>query len=128
MHHRYPEYLSNAIKKSLGIKTVVTVHNFVSGLKQFSYKSDCIIAINNSVKDHLVTTFHLDAEKIKVLYNCVRREDELNLKKEGIKSSLDISLESTVILYLGRIVLEKGIDLLIDAYKSLLKPESCVKR
>lgn len=118
-HHRYPEYLSNVIKKSFGIKTIVTVHNFAKGLSLLSYKADCIIAINNSVKDHLLKNFRVDAERIEVLYNCIRKEEISVINKKEIKKSLDIPLDSSVILYLGRIIKEKGIDLLVNAFELL---------
>jgi glycosyltransferase involved in cell wall biosynthesis len=118
-HHRYPEYLSNYIKKSLGIKTITTVHNFVSGFKHFSYKSDRIIAINNSVKEHLYSSFDIDKNRVEVLYNCVRNDDKVTERMEKIKQSLSITGDCPVILFLGRIIKEKGIDVLVNAYKFL---------
>ncbi len=120
-HHRYPELLSNLVKKSLGIKTVVTVHNFVSGFKKFSYKSNRIIAINYAVKEHLLTTFRTDTKKIEVLYNCIRNEENSEYNGAKIKRSLDIPEGSAVILFLGRIIKEKGIYLLLKAHKLLLE-------
>ena len=89
-HHRYPEYLSNKLKKSLGIKTVGTVHNIVTGFKKFSYKSDTIIAISNTVKNHLVEYFKLPGKKIEVQYNCIRSDIESKSITETVKSNLGI--------------------------------------
>jgi len=118
-HHRYPEYLSNSIKKSLGIKTVVTVNNFVTGFKRFSYKSDFIIAISSSVKNHLNNCFGINLEKVAVLYNCVNTLYTAEKKREEIKSFLGIPQDHFVLLFAGRMVLEKGIETLIESFNLL---------
>jgi len=121
-HHRYPEYLSNSIKKSLGIKTVVTTHNFATGFKLISYKSDFIIAISNSVKIHLNNYFGIDSGKTKVLYNCIKPEYAVEGKKEELKMLIGIPRDHFVLLFAGRMVLEKGIETLIDSFNLLAIP------
>jgi len=125
-HHRYPEYLAYTIRKSTGIKTVMTVHDFVHGLKYFSYKSDCIIAINNSVKSHLQSIFGLAVDRLFVLYNCLKEKGKFDLRKDNVINLFNIPLDYQIILYLGRIVKEKGIDLLISSFKSLLNEKDKV--
>jgi len=118
-HHRYPEYLSNVIKKSLGIKTVVTVHNFVTGFKRFSYKSDLIITISNAVKNHLINYFGTDSNKVEVLYNCIKPIYTDKKKIEEIKTFPVIPRDHFVLLFAGRMVLEKGIETLIESFNLL---------
>lgn len=120
-HHRYPEYLSNAIKKSRRVKTAITVHNFVKKFKHFSYQSDQIIAINNTVKDHLIRNFDIKEERIDVIYNCIEQKIIQTLEKTELKNRMNIAPGCSVLLYLGRLSSEKRIDLLIDAFDVLLK-------
>ena len=119
-HHRYPEYLSNNFKNSLGIKTVATVHNMVTGFKIISYKSDIIIAISNSVKNHLQVYYKLIDKKIEVMYNCLSSDIELKLNVKKIKSELGIPNNSKVLLYAGRNTKEKGITVLLKAFNTEL--------
>jgi len=36
-HHRYPELLSNLLKRKLDIKTITTVHSIIDGFKSLSF-------------------------------------------------------------------------------------------
>jgi len=119
-HHRYPEFLVNTIKKSLRLKTVVTVHNFVKGLKHFSYKSDRLIAISNAVSDHLINHFKISPDRIKVLYNCVCNENNTFESKKEIKEKFGIQKQKSILLYIGRFSEEKGTDILLKAFKLLI--------
>jgi len=123
-HHRYPEYLSNTIKKSVGTKTVMTAHDFVHGLKYFSYKSDRVIAISNAVADHLSKKFKVSSEKTDVLYNCIFREGNEAHDKEKIREKLEIPSNKKILLYSGRFIKKKGIKSLLNAFKSLRKYNS----
>ena len=118
-HHRYPDYLANTIKKSMGIKTVMTAHDFVRGLKYFSYKSDKIIAISNTVGDHLANNFRVSSEKINVLYNCTLQENCEDRNRKNIKEKFGIQPDKKILLYSGRFTKEKGVKILLDAFKSL---------
>lgn len=120
-HHRYPEFLSNHIKKSLGVKTIMTAHNFVTGFNSFSYKSDYVIAISHSVKKHLTDTFPVPPAKIKVLYNCIKSDSNEGENKIKIKCELNIPQNHFVIFYAGRIVTEKGIGILAEAFRLISK-------
>lgn len=119
-HHRFPEFLSNRIKNSMGIKTVVTVHNFVTGFKFISYRSDIVLSISNSVKNHLMTYFGIKTNKIEVLYNCVKLEKSQNKSKREVKSGYGIPQDHFILLYVGRIAPEKGIETLLEVLKLLV--------
>jgi glycosyltransferase involved in cell wall biosynthesis len=115
-HHRYPDFLTNNLKEALGIKTVVTVHNIVTGYKIISYKSDIIVAISNSIKNHLVEYYKLRNRKIEVLYNCISSDIDFKLKAETVKSILRIPQNSKVLLYVGRMTKEKGVTVLLKSF------------
>jgi len=103
----------------LAIKSVVTVHNFVTGFKWLSYKSDIIIAISNSVKNHLIDYFGIDPKKIKVFYNCIKTSKQLLKSKEKIKYSYGIPQDHFVLFFAGRIIPEKGIKTLLESFRLL---------
>lgn len=118
-HHRYPEFLAHMVTKGTNIKTVSTVHSLVRGKSIFSFKSDKIIAVSNSVKNMLSKHYKVSPEKIVMLYNYLELPD---LEKESalyIKSNLNIPEDGKIILFLGRITRVKGVDLLIKAFKLL---------
>jgi glycosyltransferase involved in cell wall biosynthesis len=68
-HHRYPEFLAHIISKRTGIKTIATAHSLVKGKRKFSFNSDKIIAVSNSVSDLLKDYYKISGERIIVLYN-----------------------------------------------------------
>ncbi|NWF88560.1 MAG: glycosyltransferase family 4 protein [Ignavibacteriaceae bacterium] len=118
-HHRYPELLANLIKKFIPCKTVITAHNFVYGMKNISYKSDCIVAVSHSVKNHLVNYFGLPQKKINVLYNCLNSNISAVTDMEELKKKLSLPNSQRIFLYIGRLSEEKGIDILIDSIDTL---------
>ena len=126
-HHRYPEYLAYQVSKKTDIKTITTVHSLVKGKNSISFKSDKIIAVSNSVKQLLSDNYKISSQKITVLHNYLEipdfREQGTNL---NIKSALDIPENEKLILYLGRITKDKGVDILIDAFKLLRQADKKV--
>jgi glycosyltransferase involved in cell wall biosynthesis len=120
-HHRYPALISGLLSKSLDIKTVTTAHNFVKYFKSFSYKSDKIIAVSKSVKAHLTGYFNIPSGKIEVLYNFAELTEKVDFNSNAIVNQLNISRGIKIILYAGRIIEEKGINTLIDAFNLLTR-------
>jgi len=119
-HHRYPEFLSNLLKKQLNIKTITTAHSFVNGHKLLSFKSDRIISVSNAVKTATLNIFSVPTNKIVTLYNCLMPLKETdNHKTEKIKKELTLKENDFVILFLGRINNIKGIDVLIEAFRKI---------
>lgn len=128
-HHRYPEWLSCIVKKRINkvsfkkIKTVSTVHSIVRGYKKLSFKSDKIIAVSNTVKNHLVENYKIKEGKIIQLYNPIDKADiEINDKIE--KNYFNFDKKSKILLYVGRFCKEKGVDILINAFNGLTKIEN----
>ena len=119
-HHRYPEYLAYLISKETKIKTVSTVHSLVKGKFFFSFKSDILIAVSNSIKKMLEEYYKVSPEKIVTIQNYLEPpEPEEQQTNINIKNNLSIPEDGKVILFLGRITKIKGIDLLIEAFKLL---------
>ena len=123
-HHRYPEYLAHLISKEFQIKTVSTVHSLVKGKTIFSFKSDKLIAVSNSVKNMLEKYYKISPAKIVTHSNFLEPPDPKELKIDiDIKNNLSIPEDGKIILFLGRITKIKGIDLLIEAFKLLRRKD-----
>ena len=122
-HHRYPELLSTIIAKRLNIRTITTVHSLVKGYKNLSFRSDRIIAVSNTVKKSIIKNFHIQINKIELIYNCIVSGDRPDAEKvENLREKLNIKNTEYVILFLGRLNKIKGIDLLIRAFRKI-KPK-----
>ena len=81
-------------------------------------KADKVIAVSNFTKNIIIENYGIDKEKIEVVYNAVEHSDfptfnrELfNLKKDGRK----------IVLFVGRITLQKGPDYFLRAAKKVLE-------
>ena len=83
-------------------------------------KSDKIIAISKRVKDSLVNEYKINEDKISVVYwgldnEKVNEEREKKLMKEK------------VVLFVGRITMQKGVDYLLQAAKKALDFEKNIR-
>lgn len=127
-HHRYTELLSFIVAKILRIKTITTVHSFVTGMKNLSFKSDKVICVSKAVKKHLSENYSQTVNKSVVIYNCI--EEEFFNNKENpqeFRTKLELKTSDKVLLFLGRINKVKGVDLLLDAFKMLITKHSDLK-
>ncbi len=120
-HHRYFDVLGYFAGKILGIATVTSVHSKLNSRKIFSYKADKLIAVSQSIKKHLQSALHINGNRITLIHNFI---DETNYDTslvdfEGLKNRLGIYKERTVIMFAGRFDKEKGIDILIAAFRKL---------
>lgn len=119
-HHRYPELLAYLISKKIKVKTITTVHSLVKGKNRFSFKSNKIIAVSNSVKSMLIDYYKVPNEKIVMMYNCIEPLDSSCVQTGiNIKANLGIPSSGKIILFLGRITKMKGVDILIKSFKIL---------
>ncbi len=120
-HHRYFDFLAHYVAKTLRIATVTSVHSKVTSKKLFSYKADTLVAVSQTIKNHLQARFRIKDNRITLIRNFV---DETNYDTslvdfDDLKNQLGIYKERTVILFAGRFDKEKGIDVLIAAFKKL---------
>jgi glycosyltransferase involved in cell wall biosynthesis len=127
-NHRYEELISFFVGKLLSIKTVTTVHSIVKEWYYFSYKSNVLIAVSKAVEKNLIEGFKISAEKIIQLYNYVhtfQRPTETAINK--LKEDYGIVKNEIILLFVGRINLVKGIDVLLEAFKKINKDKFFLK-
>lgn len=77
-----------------------------------------VIAVSGFIRNRCVHQYHVDPRKIKVVYNAVEQGNEIPYK---------IEKDDKVVLFLGRITLQKGPDYFIEAAKKVLDMDSRVK-
>lgn len=74
------------------------------------HEADLVIAVSNFVKQRLINKYYVDPSKIRVVYNSVEFNDkDMGLGRERI------SEDDKMVLFLGRVTLQKGPDYFIDA-------------
>jgi len=120
-HHRYPELLSVIVSRLLKIKTITTVHSFVTGWKILSFRSNIIIAVSKAVKTYLINKYRIKKSKIIQMYNFV--EPFKILDKESIiskKHEYGINTDEKILLFVGRVGYDKGFDILIEAFNRVI--------
>jgi glycosyltransferase involved in cell wall biosynthesis len=117
-HHRNPELLSVLVSKVTGVKTITTVHSFVKGLKNLSFRSDKIITVSNAVEEHLYKNYPHSKERSKTIYNCIDESfyEPREIDTIEVKKSLGYTNSDKIILFAGRISRIKGVDTLISAF------------
>ncbi len=123
-HHRYPELIAKYISKRYKIKTITTAHSIVKGLKILSFQSDKILAVSYYVANFLKEKYDVKEDKIVVLHNCILNE----LYNESIPTLVDTQKKKdqhTILLYAGRFALDKGTDILLEAFSVLKEKIQC---
>ncbi len=126
-----------AIKRELGLPFVFHVHSTEKGRTlghgsdviynielRGGQLADIIVTVSNAMRDELIT-LGFPAEKIRVIYNGVdpQKYSMQQVSKEKvfeIRQSYGLKDDDLMILFLGRLVLVKGVDKLIGAMRHVL--------
>lgn len=122
------------IKKKSGKPLVMTVHSteydrtgnlapneWILDLEKKAINgADWVIAVSEYMKKQLVERFGKDPEKIAVIYNAIDHEQ---WPKERLKNKI----EDKIVLFIGRLTLQKGPDHFLNAAKRVLEKEENVK-
>lgn len=120
-----------AAKRVSGKYMVVHIHSTEfdrtggNGVNQYVYdlerkgmeEADLVIAVSNYTKQKIVNNYQIPADKIKVVHNGVEFE---NYSLEQVHS---LKQKNKIVLYLGRLTLQKGPDYFIYAAKKVLEYE-----
>lgn len=81
------------------------------------HAADAIIAVSQFTKNKIVKHYGVPAHKVHVVYNAVEQRDVEKAKKRGNK----------IVLFLGRITLQKGPDYFVYAAKRALEVDPNIK-
>lgn len=86
--------------------------------------ADKIIAVSERTKNTLVDLYKIDPNKIEVVHNAIKNESTpiVAVKDENLKSKRE-----KIILFLGRMSIQKGADYLLHAAAKVLKKRKDVK-
>jgi len=121
-----------ALKKATGKKLIVTCHSTAFDVsrspkkkKKFRYSTekklfsiaDRIIAVSKFTKDILMKHHGISGRKIDIVHNAVRPGKNVSAVKKRTKK----------VLYVGRLVYQKGINHLIDAAKIVIDKDPKIK-
>jgi len=120
-----------AAKNATGKKLVIHVHATEfdrtggNGVNQYVYdvekqgmeNADLIIAVSNFTKNKIVDHYGISPEKIRVVHNAVEFENYTLEKAHKLKEN------NKIVLYLGRLTLQKGPDYFVYAAKKVLEKE-----
>jgi len=98
------------------------VNQHVYELEKYGmHNADKIIAVSNFTKNKIITHYDVLPEKIKVVHNAV------DLSEHYYDENFAIKKTDKVVLFLGRITLQKGPDYFVYAAKRVLEHEKNVK-
>ncbi len=84
--------------------------------------ADRVIAVSNMIRNRCIHQYHIPPEKIRVVYNAV----EFN-KKPPLPEQFHLRKHDRIVLFLGRITLQKGPDYFLEAARKVIDVNPNVK-
>ncbi|HEU4679943.1 MAG TPA: glycosyltransferase family 4 protein [Terrimicrobiaceae bacterium] len=86
------------------------------------FVAERVICVSGALRDEIVWHYSAPREKCQVIYNGIHPEGfDFACDPGEIKSSLGVHPMAPTILFAGRVVYQKGVDILIDAIPYVLK-------
>ncbi|HEY3320777.1 MAG TPA: glycosyltransferase family 4 protein [Planctomycetota bacterium] len=140
--HGHDWLASNAaiwIKEGRGRRAVVTMHSteygrngnrFFHGQSQRvqdherhgTYCADRVITVSNQLRDEIKWLYQVPDHKSRVIYNGVNAQQfDYEIDPGGIKRQYSVGPMDPMILFVGRMVVQKGPDILVRTMPSVLK-------
>ncbi|HOD12605.1 MAG TPA: glycosyltransferase family 4 protein [Candidatus Omnitrophota bacterium] len=127
------------IKEGRGRKAIFTIHsteygrcgnNFFGGNSERirhlewygTYCADHVVAVSRALKNETMWTYSVPDGKIDVIYNGINAYNYDGwIDPAGVRRQYGIGPVDPMVLFVGRIVYQKGPDLLVDAIPHILK-------
>ncbi len=108
------------------------LNQYVHNMEKYGvHKADRIIAVSNFTKNKLVINYGVSSEKVTVIHNAIDISHEQSPNQfhinENDSYNSEIKKTDKIVLFLGRITLQKGPDNFIYAAKKVLEKEKNVK-
>jgi glycosyltransferase involved in cell wall biosynthesis len=86
------------------------------------FVAERVVCVSGALRDEIVWHYSAPRDKCRVIYNGIRPESfDFACNPGEIKSSMGIHPMAPVVLFAGRVVYQKGVDILIDAIPYVLK-------
>lgn len=82
--------------------------------------SDKTIAVTNQARLFFSRHLDVDADKLMTIYNGIQMPDIAAADKEAIRKELGIGQQEKIILYSGRVIPNKGVIPMVEAFKQLI--------
>jgi len=91
--------------------------------KEILHSVDKIICLSKFTKHILIKDYNITSDKIELIYNGIKDEGITLTKEQKEKERIDLSFKDNelIILFVGRLTQIKGVNILIQAFKILLK-------
>ncbi|HIP34801.1 MAG TPA: glycosyltransferase family 1 protein [Methanothermococcus okinawensis] len=90
-----------------------------------TYESHAIITVSHSIKEEICSLFQVPWDKVNVIYNGINPEEfDIYMderEKEKFKMSIGVKPDEKMILFVGRLVYQKGVEYLIRAAPRVLE-------
>ncbi len=87
-----------------------------------SYCADRVIAVSNALKNEVLWMYNLPSQKVTTIYNGVNYRDYDGWIDAGaVRRQYEIGPLDPMVLFVGRIVYQKGPDLLVESIPYILK-------
>lgn len=133
------------LKDCRGRRGVLTIHsteygrcgnNFYGGLserireveKAATQHADRVITVSHAIKQEIKSMYEVPDRKISVVYNGVNiHQFDGNVEPAKVKSKYDIDGLDPMVLFVGRMVPQKGPDLLVETIPAVLEFEPDAK-
>ncbi|MEW8987826.1 MAG: glycosyltransferase family 4 protein, partial [Bacillus sp. (in: firmicutes)] len=125
------------LKSEMCIPLIATVHSLEQGRnngiytetqrfidekeRQLIHGADQLIVCSEFMKDELLQQFAAKEEKVVVIPNGIEAEAAENNESTTLKTGIPIEPNKRLIFSIGRLVKEKGFDVIIEAVPALLK-------
>jgi peptidoglycan/xylan/chitin deacetylase (PgdA/CDA1 family)/glycosyltransferase involved in cell wall biosynthesis len=111
-HSRAASWVSHFASRRTGIPLVSTVHgrqHVHASSRSFSVYGENVIAVSESLKDHLIADLGLQSAKITVIPNGLDWRRSRIVKPPPVRAGfIDVSRKNKVILFIGRLTGPKG--------------------
>jgi len=126
-HGFRPDVVDGGVPRALGVATVTTVHGFTGGgwrvrlyerLQRRAHRSfDAVAAVSRPLSRRLASA-GVEEARLHVIPNAWRASDA-PLERAAARRVLGLPEDETVIGWVGRVSVEKGLDVLLDALARL---------